>query len=233
MTAPVEPSLDDEVAQRLSSVAHELLNPLAVAQGYASLLVDHTAGADETVRQFAQRVSQNVEVAVLLMQRLRDSVGDPTALTLQRSPLDMREVVHDTVTDLAATIAAGHPIEVDLPGTPVLVDGDETRLRQVLFNLVSNGAKYSPDESPIEVNLSVGELATVEVRNHGFGVAPDDVERLFELGARGGEGHGRGGSGVGLYVSRIIAEAHGGSLRVEPAEIQGSRFILDLPTVTG
>jgi signal transduction histidine kinase len=232
MTAPVEPSLD-EVAQRLSYVAHELLNPLAIAQGYASLLVDHTAGADDTVRQFAERVSQNVEVAVLLMQRLRDSVGDPAALTLERTPLDVRGVVHDTVTDLATTIAAGHPIEIDLPDVPVRVEGDEARLRQVLFNLVSNGAKYSRDEAPIEVNVSVGEQATVEVRNHGFGVAPDDAERLFELGVRGGDRHARGGLGVGLYVSRVIAEAHGGSLRVEPAEVQGSRFILDLPIAPG
>jgi signal transduction histidine kinase len=232
MTAPVEPS-SDEVAQRLSYVAHELLNPLAIAQGYASLLVDHAAGADDTVRQFADRVSQNVEVAVLLMQRLRDSVADPTALALQRTPLDVRGVVRDTVADLATTIAAGHPVEVDLPDTPVLVDGDELRLRQILFNLVANGAKYSQHESPIEVNVSLGEQATVEVRNHGFGVAPDDAERLFELGARGGDSHGRAGLGVGLYVSRVIAEAHGGSLRVEPADIQGSRFILDLPIATG
>jgi signal transduction histidine kinase len=232
MSTPAQPP-HDEVAQRLSFVAHELLNPLAIAQGYASLLVDHAAGADDTVRVFAERVSQNVEVAVLLMQRLRDSVGDPAALALQRTSLDVRGVVHDTVSDLAATIAAGHPIEVDLPETPVLVEGDETRLRQVLFNLVSNGAKYSADEAPIEVNVSLGDQATVEVRNHGFGVAPDDAERLFELGSRGGGGHGRAGLGVGLYVSRMIAEAHGGSLRVEPAEVEGSRFILDLPVATG
>jgi signal transduction histidine kinase len=232
MTAPVEPT-SDVVAQRLSYVAHELLNPLAIAQGYASLLVDHSADADDNVRLFAERVSQNVEVAVLLMQRLRDSVADPTALALQRTPLDVRGVVRDTVADLATTIAAGHPVEVDLPDAPVLVDGDELRLRQILFNLVANGAKYSQAEAPIEVNVSLGEQATVEVRNHGFGVAPDDAERLFELGARGGDGHGRAGLGVGLYVSRVIAEAHGGSLRVEPAEIQGSRFILDLPIATG
>jgi signal transduction histidine kinase len=232
MTTPAQPP-PDEVAQRLSVVAHELLNPLAIAQGYASLLVGHTADADDDVRLFAERVSQNVEVAVLLMQRLRDSVADPAALTLERAPLDVRELVSGTVADLAATIAAGRSVDVDLPDTPVVVDGDATRLRQILFNLVSNGAKYSPAEAPIEVNVSLGDQATVEVRNHGFGVAPDDAERLFELGARGTDSHGRAGLGAGLFVSRLIAEAHGGSLRVEPAEVEGSRFILDLPVATG
>jgi signal transduction histidine kinase len=69
------------------------------------------------------------------------------------------------------------------------------------------------------------------VRNHGFGVAPDDAERLFEEGARGALDTDRPGLGVGLYVSRRIAEAHGGSLTVEPAEVEGSRFILTLPVL--
>jgi signal transduction histidine kinase len=232
MTASAD-EVPDEVAERLSFVAHELLNPLAIAQGYASLLVDHTSDADGAVRQFAQRVSQNVEVAVLLMQRLRDATADPGELPLHRAPLDLRGVVRDTVTDLAATIAADHPVEVAVPDAPVVVDGDATRLRQILFNLVSNGAKYSVHGAPIEVNVSVASQATVEVRNHGFGVAPDDAERLFEMGARGRDDQGRPGLGVGLYVSRVIAEAHGGSLRVEPADVEGSRFLLDLPIAGG
>jgi signal transduction histidine kinase len=223
---------DDEFARRFSMVAHELLNPLAVAQGYASLLRDEASQADDAVRRFADRVSHNLEVAVLLVQRLRDSALDPDELHLERRPLDVREVVRDTVEDLAATVAASHPVEVDVPDGPVMIDADETRLRQILFNLVANGAKYSRSGELIQVGVSATDRATIEVRNHGFGVAPDDAERLFERGERGPDTQGSG-LGVGLYISRLIAEAHGGSLRVEPAEIQGSRFILDLPIVTG
>lgn len=231
MTA--EATGDDEFARRFSLIAHELLNPLAIAQGYASLLREEASAAGETVQLFAERVSQNVEVAVLLLQRLRDSAATSDELRLECRRVDLREVVQDTVQDLAATVAAAHPVEVTTPDEPVVVEADEVRLRQVLFNLVSNGAKYSPNGALIQIGVTNGEQATIEIRNHGFGVAPDDAERLFQRGARGRDDEGRPGLGVGLYVSRMIAEAHGGSLRVEPAEVEGSRFILDLPVAAG
>jgi two-component system, OmpR family, sensor histidine kinase MtrB len=224
---------EDDVTRRFSVVAHELLNPLAVAQGYANLLRAETAEGDETVRQFAERIAHNVELATLLVQRLRDSAVSLTELQLDRRPVDVRPIVRGTVDDLAATVAASHPVEVVVPDEPVVVDADETRLRQILFNLVVNGAKYSHAEAPIHVGVSGGDRATIEVRNHGFGVAPDDAERLFERGARGHDTQGRPGLGVGLHLSRLIAEAHGGNLRVEPADVQGSRFILELPVASG
>jgi signal transduction histidine kinase len=221
---------EDDFEARLSFVAHELLNPLAVAQGYAGLLKDAASSADESVQRFAERVSHNVELAVLLLQRLRDSAGAAEGLTLEKLRLDIGKLVRDAVEDLATTVAADHPVEIHVPDEGIMVDADAIRLRQILFNLISNGAKYSPSGAPIKVSVFATETgATVEVRNHGFGVAPDDAERLFEKGARGGDDNGRPGLGVGLYVSRLIAEAHDGSLRVEPAEVEGSRFILDLP----
>jgi signal transduction histidine kinase len=224
---------DEDFDVRFSFVAHELLNPLSIAQGYASLLKEEATTADEGVRRFANRVSHNIEVAVLLLQRLRDTLGDPEDLSLDRERIDVRPVVEETVEDLATTVAADHPVEVRTPDVAVLVDADASRLRQILFNLVSNGAKYSPQDAPIIVTVSNADHeATIEVRNHGFGVAPGDAERLFERGARGLDDDGRPGLGVGLYVSRLIAEAHGGTLRVEPAEVEGSRFILDLPVAS-
>jgi signal transduction histidine kinase len=220
---------DEEFDARFSFVAHELLNPLSVAQGYASLLKDEASAADEVVRTFAERVSHNLEVAVLLLQRLRDTAGKPDELRLERRRMDLATLARSTVQDLANTIALDHPTEIHQPDHAVMVDGDATRLRQILFNLISNGAKYSPSGAPITVTVTAGDRATIEVRNHGFGVAPGDAERLFQRGVRSEADIGRPGLGVGLYVSRLIAEAHGGSLGVEPAEVEGSRFILDLP----
>jgi signal transduction histidine kinase len=221
---------EDDLDARLSFVAHELLNPLAIAQGYASLLKDASSSADESVKRLAERVSHNVELTVLLLQRLRDSAGSAEDLTLERHRLDVGQLVRSTAEDLATTVVADHPVEIHVPNEAIVVDADATRLRQILFNLLSNGAKYSPSGAPIKISVSTtGTAATVEVRNHGFGVAPGDAEHLFEKGARGVDDNGRPGLGVGLYVSRLIAEAHDGSLRVEPAEVEGSRFILDLP----
>ena len=227
-----------EIEQRLALVAHELVSPLAVAHGYAALLTDHLDGGDtgdavvdDDAVEFAERVRENIDLALLLLQRLRDTAASTDDLRLQREHLDLTQIVTRTVDDLRRTVAVAHPVTVHAPEAEVKVDVDRTRLRQVLFNLMVNASKYSADGAPIEVTLTDdGGWVTVEVRNHGFGVAPADAERLFQKGARGSEGEGGEGLGVGLYISRVIAEAHGGDLHVEPAEIRGSRFILRLPT---
>jgi signal transduction histidine kinase len=220
-----------DIEQRLALVAHELLTPLVVAQGYGSLLIEQLGDRDDEVGEFARGAVRNLDLAMLLLQRLRDASASDGELQLDRSEIDLSAVVTQIVEDLSSTVAADHPVSHEEPEAAVLVKADEVRVRQVLFNLLVNAAKYSDAGAPIVVTLSVVEgagSATVEVRNHGFGVAPDDAEWLFQKGARG-EGSGRSGLGVGLYVSRLIAEAHGGDLHVEPAEVRGSRFILRLP----
>jgi signal transduction histidine kinase len=218
----------DAVDARLSFVAHEVLNPLAIAQGYARLLEAEAAGVDETLRGLAERVARNVEVAVLLLGSLRDAGGCPEELRLERQRLDLVALVRDTVEDLASTVAADHPVELHVPDEAVDVVGDPTRLRQVVFNLVSNGARYSGAGAPIHVAVTVDDTVTLEVRDHGRGVAPGDVERLFRCGTRG-VADARQGLGIGLYVSRLIAEAHDGSLTLEPAGDEGARCLLRLP----
>lgn len=216
-----------DVDQKLALLAHELLNPLAVAQGYAGLALEH-ADADPVLRELIASLGRNVDHAVLLLQRLRDSALDADELQLERAPLELTELVASTVQDMAATIAADHPVTFTGPPGPVPIEGDAPRLRQILFNLISNAAKYSDPGAAINVTLTVGDQATIEIRNHGLGVAPDDAERLFERGSRGRATVGQG-LGVGLFVSRRIAEAHGGGLHARPATVAGSIFILTLP----
>jgi signal transduction histidine kinase len=219
-----------EVEERLALVAHELLTPLVVAQGYTSLLADLLGDRGDDSGEFALGAARNLDLAMLLLQRLRDTSASEE-LELDRTDVDLSAVVVQIVTDLSTTVAADHPVSHHTPDGSVRVTADEVRLRQVLFNLLVNAAKYSDAGAPIEVTLHADDgagFALIEVRNHGFGVAPADAERLFEKGARG-EGEGPSGLGVGLFISRVIAEAHGGSLHVEPAEKRGSRFLLRLP----
>jgi two-component system, OmpR family, sensor histidine kinase MtrB len=230
--------IEHEVEARMAVVAHELTSPIAVAQAYARLLRDELRDGpdgeprdrpDGELLDLAERSASNLDHALHLLQRLRDTAASAEDLRLVRERFDLAALVRETVEDLSTTVADRHPVSVHHPEGAVPIVGDEPRVRQVLFNLTVNAAKYSDEGAPIEVTLSVQDrCATVEVRNHGFGVAPDDAEWLFQKGARG-EGSGRSGLGVGLYVSRLIAEAHGGDLHVEPAEVRGSRFILRLP----
>jgi signal transduction histidine kinase len=220
-----------DIEERLALVAHELLTPLVVAQGYTSLLADLLGDREDESGELALGAARNLDLAMLLLQRLRDTSANADHLDLDRSEIDLSAVVAQIVDDLRTTVAADHPLSHHEPETPIRVKADEVRVRQVLFNLLVNAAKYSESGAPIEVTLSVDAdagMASVEVRNHGFGVAPEDAERLFQKGARG-EGEGPTGLGVGLFISRKIAEAHEGTLHVEPAEKRGSRFLLRLP----
>lgn len=221
---------EQEVEERFALVAHELLGPLVVTKGYNAMLLNDLEHRDAEAAELARAAGRNLELAILLLQRLRDTGASSDELDLDRAELDLAEVVGTLTDDLAGTVAADHPLTFDAPdGGAVKITADEVRVRQILFNLLVNAAKYSDRGAPIEVNLTVDDgMAAVEVRNHGFGVAPEDAERLFEKGTRG-PGESVGGLGVGLFISRVIAEAHGGSLHVEPAEVRGSRFILRLP----
>jgi signal transduction histidine kinase len=228
--ASYDEQLEQEIDERLALVAHELTSPLVIAQTYAGLLADELRDDDGSLLELAERSTSNLEHALHLLQRLRDTAASAEDLRLVRERFDLGRLVAEVVLDLSTTVADRHPVGVHVPDEPVWVEADEARLRQILFNLTINAAKYSDDGAAIEVTLTPGQPATLEVRNHGFGVAPADAERLFHRGARG-DASGPYGLGVGLYVSRAIAEAHGGDLHVEPARVRGSRFILQLPTV--
>ena len=111
---------------------------------------------------------------------------------------------------------------------------DPGRIGQVLRNLLSNAAKYSPPGAPIALRARrVGERVRVEVEDRGPGIASDDLARVFEKFGRGGEAAGgsAAGLGLGLYLSRRIVRAHGGDLLVESTPGQGSVFASELEVV--
>jgi signal transduction histidine kinase len=113
------------------------------------------------------------------------------------------------------------------------VRGDSERLRQVLMNLIDNAIKYSPTGGEVEVRAYAQDgLVCVDVRDRGPGIAKDDQRLIFEkFGRVTGGGATRPGTGLGLFIARSIAEAHGGGLEVQSAPAQGATFTLELPLV--
>ncbi len=232
---PVDRSSPDAVAEAdvdeiLAVLGHELNAPLTTARGFAELL-DEVADDPDDVREVATAIVRNIDLARALLARLRDSHrADDGSLRLQREPVDVVDLVSVTVDDLCMSYLADHPTRVHAPeaGT-VTVDADPDRLRQVLVNLLTNAAKYSPPEAPVNVTVrTAGDQVEIEVRNHGMGVAPDEVEHLFQKYTYARDTD-RTGLGLGLYLARTIARAHGGELRGEPAEGGGSTFVISLP----
>ncbi len=218
----------DELA---SVVAHELNTPLAVISSAASLLErdpDREQDPDEA-QAILDTIRRNVELAQLVVEGMRGRHVDGRDLQLERQPTELTELARHTISDLAGNVLADHDPQVE-GDRAVVAQVDPLRVRQILFNLLSNAAKFSPPGREIRVVVSAVDdgKARILVRDRGHGVAPGDVERIFDKWTRADAD--TTGLGLGLHLSRAIARAHGGDLRLEePDDGQGAIFVLELP----
>ncbi|HEX2039701.1 MAG TPA: response regulator [Acidimicrobiales bacterium] len=214
--------------EELSLVTHELMSPLAVIEGFAALLERKPdAFTPEQVREQAASILRSARHLRALLQAVTDARRlEVQALLVTRERADLVELVREVVQDMG-TIADGRAIRVTAPST-LECTGDPVRLRQVLTNLLSNAAKFGPPGEPIDVEVAaVGNVAEVAVRDRGPGVPPERRGELFRRFSR--LGVTVKGMGLGLYISRGIARAHGGDLVLDPEVSEGSRFVLRLP----
>lgn len=207
----------------LLAISHELRSPLTRARLNAEL-VPEGAERDALLRDLAEM--RDLITSLLESERL----AQPHA-ALQREPVDLQAVLDSLLTEPQAPFA-GRAVRVSLPeGLPV-ADADRTRLALLLRNLIDNALRHGADaaETPeLTARWADGQL-TLSVRDHGPGVPNDDLARLAEPFFRVDAARQRatGGVGLGLYLCRLVAQAHGGTLRFEAAE-PGLRAIVSLP----
>jgi two-component system CheB/CheR fusion protein len=177
------------------------------------------------------------------LTRLVDDLLDVTRIArgkiqLRTATLDLVELARRTIEDHAAMLARdGVELEVELPAAPVWVEGDPTRIAQVLGNLVGNAAKFSDPGGRVNVRLEAGDAAVVRVRDQGIGIAPDMLARLFVPFAQADETlartRSRGGLGLGLALVRMLVELHGGTVEAHSAGLgAGAEFVVRLPLAT-
>ncbi|HIP95729.1 MAG TPA: hypothetical protein EYH32_00755, partial [Anaerolineae bacterium] len=230
-----------EVAQAksefVSIVAHELRTPMTSIKGYADLILSGAAGPiSETQAQFLQVIRTNVERLAALVGDLLDiSRIEARRVKFDMRPLRMDEVARDVIASLQGEIARRNlELEVDIPPHLPLVQGDRNRIVQVLTNLVSNAYKYTPPGGRITLALhhTNGELQ-VDVSDTGIGIAPTDLDRVFERFYRADHELVRQqtGTGLGLPIAKSIVEMHGGRIWVESELGKGSTFSFSLPVV--
>lgn len=218
----------------LATLAHELRNPLGVIGNSLHLL--RTMGQDrDAVQQSCARMQRQVVLLKRLIDDLLDiSRIDHDKLTLQTELLDLATVAQSAVENSRTVLdQRGHTVNVVLPPEPIKVDGDATRLAQVVSNLLTNAAKYSDPGSPIALTVErQGDVAAVAVRDRGIGIAPADLRRVFELFAQvSGPGNlAQGGLGIGLNLVQRVVELHGGSVEARSDGLgHGSEFLVRLP----
>lgn len=218
----------------LSSLAHELRNPLAPIQN-ATLILRSDAATDETRRYALDVVDRQVRQLAQLVDDLMDlSHASAGRLELHRRIVDLRDVLRRALESSRAVIErAGHEFTLTLPPTPIVVNADPARLAQVVANLLNNAAKYTERGGQIALAARAerGD-AIIAVRDSGIGIAPEDVGRIFDLFAQGAPAwpHSHHGLGIGLTLARCLVDLHGGALvAVSQGPGCGSEFTVRLP----
>jgi two-component system OmpR family sensor kinase len=214
----------------VSDASHELRTPLTSMQGYAELLQrnphmdpDDLVVAMRRIAEESRRMGVLVD-ELLLLARLDQ--GRP----LERRPVDLEALVTDACGDARA--AAPDRAVTARIAAPLIVLGDDMRLRQVMGNVVRNALVHTPAGTPIEVELrSVDGRAVIEVVDHGRGIPPGHAQRIFDRFHRADPDRSgdQGGSGLGLSIAAAVVIAHGGCISVDETPGGGARFRIELP----
>lgn len=247
MLTQIEQGFDDKIATEarlrrfIADASHELRTPLASIRGHAEMYRQGVASSPEEVAVIMDRIeSESIRMSdlvndLLLLARLDTAPG------LDHRPVDLLTVAADTVLDARArdsqrtvTLARG---EGDgwLDEPPVVL-GDESRIRQVLGNVVANVLRHTPAGTPYEVTIGVRSDAVVaEIVDHGRGLEPETAARVFERFYRSDYGRARsqGGAGLGLSIAAGLMGAHHGTIDHSDTPGGGCTFTLTFPRVSG
>jgi signal transduction histidine kinase len=219
-------------ADFVSLVSHELRSPMAAVIGAARTLQDRwrMLTAEQRESFLALIGDETSRLAELVGDVLDTSRIEAGTFSYRFEQVDLRRVVDEAIE--AAVLAQQEvPVIALVRGTLPAIRGDHARLRQVLGNLIENAVKYSPEGGEVRVSAGAanGEVR-IAVRDVGPGIPRDQQGRIFEkFGRADVEGGSKPGTGLGLFIARSIAEAHGGSLDVSSGTDRGSTFTLTLP----
>lgn len=215
----------------ISIASHELRTPMTGILGWTSMLRTETDPA--VIAEALDWIEMSVRTQAQLIEDLLDSTRIREGkLELRREQVDLRDVVRSTL-QIVAPLADQRGVLLDssLPEDPVLVFGDRTRLKQVVWNLLGNAIKFTPSEKHVRTAVTVDQTeATITVLDEGEGIAPDFLPNIFKAFEQDSKGKRAGGLGLGLHIVATIVGMHGGRIeaRSEGAG-KGAVFTVRLP----
>lgn len=219
---------DESKSAFFSNVSHELKNPLAAIQGFASLL-KHPDLPEDDRRSMLERIERNTaDLSGLIDEVLAFSRLERGHLDGTPQALDLAQQTRATIDRLGAALAT-HQVRV-VADEPVEAWAAPETVTRIVGNLVVNAVRYTPADSTITVSVAeAGGRARLLVDDEGAGIAPGDRERVFQRFWRGPTSGQVGGTGLGLAIVKEFSEAAGGSVTIEESPAGGARFVVDLP----
>jgi PAS domain S-box-containing protein len=224
--------LDRLKSEFISDISHELRTPLHSIKGFGKLILDGKVPDPNVQREFLTIIeNQSNRLDKLVSNLLDASRLESGRFNINKRRMSMLGTIHETVETLRGVAGGrGMTIKEDIPTALPEIDADKERLEQVMFNLIGNAVKFSNDDDEVTVRAEVKERELlVQVIDHGIGIPQEAMPRLFQRFYRVEASSSVGGSGLGLYISKQIIEAHGGHIWVESEAGKGSTFSFTVP----
>ena len=216
-------------AELISKIAHELRSPLTSVKGFSATLVKRwDRFTDEQRLQFVETIHADAERMGRIVSEVLDLARlEANKLEIHAQQVPIRPIAKQSAQHLAG-LAGGERVEVEV-AEEMTAFVDPERLGHMLRNLIENAIKFS-DEGAITVSARrTGDGVEITVTDSGIGIEADRLEELFSGPAPSGQRSGPSGTGLGLYLTRRLAEAHEGSISVTSEPDKGSTFVLSLP----
>jgi PAS domain S-box-containing protein len=220
----------------LSLVAHELRTPLASMRGFLEAIRRQSAHGRAVETHLLSRLAVQVDRLAELVREFiglgRGEAGQELPLTL--TDVSLPELLEETIALVRdTTLDRSHPIELRIDSTPAVARCDRARVEQVVWDLLDNAVKYSPEGGPIRVELrSEGADQTITVTDAGIGIPADDLPRLTQRYFRASNVSALNfpGVGIGLSIARTLVERHGGRLQIQSELGSGTSVTVSLPS---
>jgi len=226
----------------LAATSHELRTPLNAIIGFSDILIGHISGKlDERYSRFLQNIHDSGQYLLGIINNILDlSKVEAGKMDLQPETIVLREVVNGICAVMkGVTTLRKIAVDVEIPDDLPMIEADQTMIKQILYNLMSNAAKFSPERSTIVVaarplaseETTLGEPAIeISVRDNGIGINAEDHELIFQEFRQAHGSRGRPeGTGLGLALVRRFVDLHRGQIRVESERGRGSTFFVVLP----
>jgi two-component system, OmpR family, sensor kinase len=221
---------EERLRRFLADASHELRTPLTSIRGYAELFRRGASERPDDLAKSMQRIEQEAGRMGILVEDLLLLARLDQGRPLEKRAVDLADLASDAVAD-ARAVDRSRAIGLSSNG-PVVVQGDEIRLRQVLANLLTNALHHTPSGTPVEVSVAQQDgTASLIVADHGPGLPSDDTGKIFERFYRADPSRAResGGVGLGLSIVDAITKAHDGTVSVEQTPGGGATFLVRLP----